>query len=254
MAIVDADIVVYGSGSGLPDDDTPTQIGGAINTAIEVVFTDIDPAGTVEALSDGADTRNLTITYLDAAGVQGSEVQALNGTGVVSFSASMAVILKAVLASGSASRTVTIRKSSAGATLITLKVNRTEVRRIFYNCRANPDGGATKTYYEKVFVKNENGASDGTSAQVVEQADPSGNVTFALETTLDGTGDNGVGNNRQVAPTSGIGSFDSATKNVANSGVFTHAKAQGLWLKLTLAGGTVPAETSWTLRLSLVSA
>ena len=50
MAIVAADIIAYGSAS-MPDDDTPTGIGGAIDTAVKVVFTDISATDTVEILS-----------------------------------------------------------------------------------------------------------------------------------------------------------------------------------------------------------
>ena len=251
MAVVDADIIVYGSNS-MPDDDTATQIGGAINKAIRVVFTDIDPTGGVEMVSDGADTRNVTLYYLDSASVLKSETKALDGTNVVAFTDNMGAILKAVVASASATRTVTVRKASAGATLITFVADDThlQTRRVCYNAVANPAGGATKKYYDKVFIANENATTDLQSAQVIEQADPNAVMAFILEATLDGTGDNGVGNNRQVAPT---GTFDSSTKNVANSGVLTHEKAQGAWVELTLADGVAPADTSFTLRLSGIS-
>ena len=50
MPIVAADIIAYGSAS-MPDDDTPTGIGGAIDTAVKVVFTDISATDTVEILT-----------------------------------------------------------------------------------------------------------------------------------------------------------------------------------------------------------
>jgi hypothetical protein len=125
----------------------------------------------------------------------------------------------------------------------------TEARRLFYDALADAPGGSTKTYYDKFFIKNTHGTLALTDSTVAEISDPSGDVTFALETTLDGTGGNGGGNNRQTAPSSGIGSFDSSTKNVANAQSLTAGSAQGVWAKLTLAAGAAAQKTSWTVRI-----
>ncbi len=250
MAVVDADIIVHGS-AVMPTDDTTTQIGGNIDLSVELVFTDIDPAGTVEALSDGTDTRTLTIYYYDNAGILANEAKVLTSGTPVAFVATMAAILRATLSATDASRTVTVRKSGGGSTLMTIKPNRDDMRRPFYNAVSNPTGGATKKYYEKVCIKNTNGTSDLTSAQIVEAADPNNVVAFALEGSLDGTGDNGVGNNRQVAP-AGL-TFDSTTKSVP-TGTFTHAKFVACWLELTLVAGAGPADTTFTLRVTGVAA
>lgn len=250
MAVVDAEIVVYGS-TTMAEDDTTTQIGGAINTAVEVIFTDIDVAGTVEALSDGTDTRDLTITYYTASGVKASETKTLTSGTAVGFSATMDAIVKMVLSSSDGSRTVTVRKSSAGATLKTIGPNVTTVKRVFYDALANASG-ATKKFYEKVFFKNTNSTDDLSTASISEQADPGSVVAFALESSLDGTGDNGASNTRLTAP-SGF-TFDSTAKNVANGGVLEGGTAQGVWLELTLVAGAAPADTSFTLRLTGVTA
>jgi hypothetical protein len=123
----------------------------------------------------------------------------------------------------------------------------TQVRRLFYNAGANPPGGATKKYYDKVFFWNDDATLDLTSAQVIESADPSGLVAFGLEATLGGTTTNGAGNNRQVAP-AGI-TFDSAAKNVANSGSLTHGAGQAVWLELTLAGGAAALKSTYAPQL-----
>jgi hypothetical protein len=250
MAVTDADIVVYGATIS-PENDTDTQIGGAINTALELIFTDIDPAGLIEMLSDGADTRNLTVTYYTADGIKGTETKQLNGATPVAFAATMAAITKMVLSVGSASRTVTVRKASAGATLKVIAINIVTVKRIHCEALANASGGATKTFYEKFFFKN-NSASALTGATISKPADPNNVEEFALEAALNGTGDNGVGNTRLVAP-AGL-TFDSTAKNVANAGTLSAGAAQGGWSKLTLAAGAVPADTSFTLRLSGIAA
>jgi hypothetical protein len=121
------------------------------------------------------------------------------------------------------------------------------VRRIFYDAAADGPGGSALVYNEKVFFKNCHATDDFTSAQIIESADPTGLVTFALETTLDGTGTNGA-NNRKVAPVSGIGSYDSVDKSVTG-GTLPATTAQGVWLKLSLAAGQGARNSSYTLGL-----
>lgn len=258
MAVVAADIVVYGS-SVMPTDDVTTQIGGAIDTSKKVVFTDIAPAGPVEVLSSAAgDTtpRAITVDYIGTDGVLASETQVLTGTTAVIFAATMDAILRVRQSAGTNHvGIITLRKSVAGATLVTMEISPfviLDVRRPFYNAIANPTGGATKTYYEKVFIRNNNATSALSDATVIEQLDVEAVIDFALETVLGGTTDNGGGNNRQVAPAGFI--FDSTTKNVANGKVLSAVSAQGMWMKLTLPGGKAPADTTWTVRLQGIAA
>ena len=250
MAVVDIDIVFHGA-AVMPDSDTPTQIGGAIDATRKVVFTDISPDGPVEVVSDGADTRTMTLHYVKDDGTITSEAKTLNGTTAVIFTDTIKTILK-VLITSDATRVATLRKSVAGATLVTIEVLIVEARRAFYNAIAEATGGSTRTYYEKVFIKNTNGTDALTVAQIVLQADPAGVITFALETTLGGTTDNGASNNRQVAP-SGF-TFDATTKNVAASQVLGAGLAQGMWLKLTLTAGLAANETTYTIRTQGVAA
>lgn len=121
----------------------------------------------------------------------------------------------------------------------------TEVRRPFYDVSAEAAGGSARDYYEKVFFKNTHGSLALTGAQIAEQADPSGKVTFGLAGTLD---DTATSTDRRTAP-GGI-TFDSAAKNVANSQNHSAGAAQGTWLKLSLAAGDAAQKTSYTLRES----
>ncbi|MBI5492007.1 MAG: hypothetical protein HY893_03645 [Deltaproteobacteria bacterium] len=244
MSIQASELKLYGS-AVMPDDDSATAIGGAINTAIKMEFTDITPSGAVEMLSSasGDTTQTVTIYGRDSAGTIVSEVKTLNGVSVVSFTTTFERILKAVM-SGAATGTVTIRKASAGATLITLEPGITQVRRPFYAVNT-PESGSV-TYYEKVFYKNTNGTLTLSSGVIKEAADPSGKVTFGLPATIDDTGTNGTGNNRQVAP-SGI-TFNSSDKNIANGQNLTAGSAQGIWLALTLASTDAAAKTTYDLR------
>lgn len=110
-----------------------------------------------------------------------------------------------------------------------------EVRRIFFDTAADPPGGSTRTFYDKVFFSNEHATLTLTSAEIQEVLDSPGVVAFDLESVLDGTTTNGGGNNREVAP--GGFTFDSADKDVANSQNHTALAAQGAWIELTLAAG-----------------
>jgi hypothetical protein len=123
-----------------------------------------------------------------------------------------------------------------------------EVRRIHYLVSADPPGGSTVVAHEKVFVKNNHATLTGTAAKIQEAADPSGFVTFALETTKDGTGDNGA-NPRDTAPAGGVGSFGSVDVDVVDTTLEAGA-AQGIWLKLTLAAGEPASATSYTPQLA----
>lgn len=118
-----------------------------------------------------------------------------------------------------------------------------EVRRLFYNAEADPPGGSTKNYYEKVFMKNTHGTLALTSAVVKEFSDPSSKIAFGLPGTLD---DSGTSTNRLTAP-GGI-TFASTDVNVANGQSHTAGAAQGIWLRLTLSAGDPPSKTSYIPR------
>ena len=118
----------------------------------------------------------------------------------------------------------------------------TTVLRSFYLAGADPSGGSTKTYVEKIFGVNAHPTQTLTSAKVIQSLDPSGTVTFALATTKGDTGTNGAGNNRQIAPTSGVGTFDDADKPVP-TGSLAAGESIGVWQKLTLADGQAAANT-----------
>lgn len=247
MPIVASDIVAYGS-SSMPDDDTPTGIGGAKDTSKKVVFTDISANDTVEILSDNAGdtTQTVTVYGRNTAGEIVSEAETLSGTTPQTTTQQFERILKITM-SATATGTVTVRKQSDDVTIATLEAGITEVRRPFYNAAAEASGGSQRDYYEKIFLQNDNGTLTLTQATIEEFADPSTNVDFALESTLDGSDTNGAGN-RQTH--TGGYTFDSTTKNVANSQNLTAGSGQGVWLRLRLAAGEASDNTTFTLRVN----
>ena len=244
MSIIASDIKIYGSAI-MPDDDSSTNIGGAVDLTKKIEFTDIAPAGTVEALSSStADTsQSLTIVGRDAAGVLQTETKTLTGTTAVAFTISLERILKMSL-STAASGTVSIRETVGGEVLATMEPGVTQIRRPFYNAQV-PAGGSVK-YYEKIFFKNGHATLALTEAKIQKATDPLGKIAFGLESTLGGSGTNGSGNNRQVAP-SAI-AFSSTEKDVANSKNHTPGTVQGIWLELTLTSTDPSLKSSFTMR------
>lgn len=243
MSVSASDLIAYGSAT-MPDDDSVTDIGGAIDQSIRVSFTDISVSDTLNIVSsDGGDTMDVTVYGRDGQGVFVTETLTLNGTTTVSGNQTFERILKVIVASAHAG-TITITEASGGSTLMNIESGVLEVRRPFYSAVSEDSGGAQRTYYDKVFIKNTNSSKALTESTISETADPSGNVAFDLEDVLNGSDTNGSGNNRQVAP-SGY-TFDSTAKSVAG-GDLTTTDAQGVWLELTLPAGESPADTSFTL-------
>jgi len=249
MSITAAELILYGSAS-MPDDDTSTNIGGAIDTTTRIAFSDMVVTDKVSVKSDNAadNTQTVTVYGRNAGGTIINEVLTLNGTTLVNGATTFQRILKVVISAAHAGNITLQDQQSTPNVLATIESGVLQLRRLFYNASADVTGGATKKYYDKVFFKNTDATLDLTSASVIEQADPSGDVAFALESTLAGTDTNGAGNNRQVAPTGYT--FNSTTKSVANSGTLTHGSEQGIWLELTLAAGAAAQNTTYTPRLS----
>lgn len=121
-----------------------------------------------------------------------------------------------------------------------------EVLRLFYNASADVAGGSSRTYYEKFFIKNRHATLALTAAQVAESADPSGNVTYGLESSLDGST---TSTDRRTAP-GGVTINNTTPKNVANSQNLSSGSAQAVWACLTLAAGAAAAKTSWTPQIT----
>src|SRR6202023_2224167 len=97
----------------------------------------------------------------------------------------------------------------------------TAVTRLFDTATADAPTGSQRTYYEKVFVVNNNTSTALTGAQIEVASEtpslPSGALLdLALTTALN---DTGTAANRQAAPPSGIGSFISQPDFVSVPGL-----------------------------------
>src|SRR5690242_13792317 len=134
----------------------------------------------------------------------------------------------------------------------------TAIIRLFSNTAAEGAAGAPRSYFEKVFVVNNNAGTALTGAQLEVASEapnlPSGALLdMALATTLN---DSGSIVNRQTAPSSGVGSFVSqpALVNAVGPGNLpsgsppNSAGAQGVWLRLSLPAGAASYKGSIDLR------
>jgi hypothetical protein len=132
------------------------------------------------------------------------------------------------------------------------------ITRCFATAAADVPGGSGRSFYEKLFVVNNNTATALTSAQVEVLSEtpslPSGALLdLALSTSLN---DTNTSTNRQTAPAAGVGSFvvQPALVNVPGPGNLpsgaapNNAGAQGIWLRLTLQAGTAAYKGSADLR------
>ncbi len=78
MPLTVTDLKLYGSAT-MPDDNSATNIGGAVATSRKPTFADV--SGTLQAVSSsGSDTtQGVTVHFRDSAGALQSQAQTLNG-------------------------------------------------------------------------------------------------------------------------------------------------------------------------------
>ncbi len=252
MPIASTDIKFYGSTVMAELDATGSQ-GGAIATSIKMIFTDITATDKVTVISTAAGdtTQTVTVTGRAASGAITSDVLSLNGTSRVVGAVNFERILKVVVnAAHTGTITVTRNNGPTYTTIATMESGILQIRRPFYNVSADVSSGSTRNFYEKIFIKNEHASLSLLSAVIKESADPTGNITFDLESTVNGTN---TSTNRVTAPVSGmLGSFDSTDKAVPTTDLAA-SSAIGVWLKLTLAAGASPAKSTWTARVDGVT-
>lgn len=134
----------------------------------------------------------------------------------------------------------------------------TENRRIFYNVSSDVSGGASRTFYEKIFAMNNNTTTALTLVTLSKQVDPSaGTFEFALTNALN---DTSTIANRQTLPSVAITAFTTGAspqsinvpspQNLPSGAAPNAAGAQGIWVAQTLTAALAPAKTSATIRVA----
>lgn len=242
MSIVAADIVGFQAAS-MPEDDASTT-GGAIATAGKIEITDIAATDTVEVVSDGADTRDVTVYGRNAAGAIVSEAMTLNGATFVAGAVAFERIMKITLSASSGTRTVTVRRATGDTLIATLGINITSQRRLFYDTSSNPS--SIKIRYEKAFYKNNHGTISLTTAAVKLTADPSARYRIGCAPSV---GDSATVANRLAAPASVTFVDDSVSQSVPG-GTIVAGQAIGVWWEQNLPANDPPHKSSATVELS----
>lgn len=139
-----------------------------------------------------------------------------------------------------------------------------QVRRPFYGVAADAPGGATRTFYEKVFAMNNDTATALTVTVISKQADPSaGTLNFGVCKALN---DTATAANRQTTPLNGDASAVTFTagaapqsqnvpspQNLPSGATPNAAGAEGVWLQLVLTAGLAAAKTSFDIRIAGVT-
>jgi hypothetical protein len=235
MSLSASDLIVYGS-TVMATGDAVANQGGAINTDIKIVFTDIAATDGLVARSsaagdgDGAGALEVTVTGRNAGGSIVTDVFDINGTGRV--------------VGDSATQFERILAMESG-------VN--NIRRPFYNVSADVAGGSTRYFYEKIFLKNTHAVNSLLSAQIKEsgEVDLGGSdvVYFQLEDAVD---DTGVSSNRVTAPPTGELAGDGLIdddddKNVPGTDLAA-GSAIGIWMELNLTAGASAQNGQWVMQ------
>lgn len=251
MAVIASDIAWYAA-ANKPEDDSSTN-GGAIDADIRVLFTDLAADDDVEVFSSSSSDTSQTITVRarQEDGTIDQQAPTLDGTTPVVLSTLGVVerILSATL-SADCVGTVTVRRSGDNTVIATIPPGERGFRRLFINATAEATGGSSKTYYEKVFCKNNNSTSALIGAAIVEASDSQSDTAFCLASAKD---DSVTTTNRLTAP-SGANLLDPDTFNGSSKSVpggsLGAGEAIGVWLQKTLPAGTSAGKGTYGLTTS----
>ena len=243
MSVVNTDLVIY-TASGMPENNTSIA-GGDINSGIRATFDDpSSPNQIIVYSSSASDTsQNLTLFGRTAAGININESLSLNGTTLVTSTYTYGRILKTNLSAVSVG-VITVSGSSVNK-ITDIPIGESGFRRPFYDATASAD--VAKTYYEKIFVKNNNSTSALTEAKVTEiNLGLASKIEFALEDTKK---DDQTITNRESVPTGIAGGFGDGPSGIVN-GQLLAGDYQGIWCKLSLEAGEPAINSFYEVQIS----
>jgi hypothetical protein len=111
MPIKMGDLVLYGS-AVMPDSDTPTAVGGAIDTAKKAVFKDL--AGLVQVVAAVVgEGQNMTVHGRNSGGALVNETVVISGQTPVTFATTWERLMKALLGAPAASGAIGVENQTA---------------------------------------------------------------------------------------------------------------------------------------------
>jgi len=241
MSITAAELIAYGSASR-PEDDSSTS-GGAIDTQNRPEMTQLTSNSVIAAVSDGADTRTLTVTGRLATGAIDTEALVLTGAVEVVGAKTFERILKLVLSGTDGARTVTVTQGSSGPTRATIGPNELSRNGMFLKSASE---ASPVQRYEKFFWKNTNGSLTLNDAEIELTADPASKIKMGLATSKD---DSGSVANRKSAP-GGVSFVDDNVAVSVPTGVLASGEAIGTWMEQSLLADDAAQKTTFTTQLS----
>jgi len=241
VPIVAADLIAYIAANN-PTDDTTTG-GGAIDTLGRPTFTQLTANSVIAVVSDGADTRVVTIEGRNAAGTVVTEALTLNGAVEVVGTTTFERILKVTMAVADVARTVTVRQGAGGATRATITPNE-RFRHSHLQRSASQAGIVIR--YDKLHWKNTHATLGLQSAQVRLSADPDARIRQGIHTSK---GDTATIANRVTAP-GGITFVDDNIDQAVPSSPLAAGENIGVWYEQNLPANDPAHRTTYTSQLN----
>jgi hypothetical protein len=242
MPIAQASLELWSSANDAALIDDVSTTGGARSTVARPTLDQFTANAVVALISDGTDTRNVTITGRTAAGAIATETLALTSAVEKLGAQVWERIHSVVAASADGARTITIRQGSGGTTRGTITPNET-TRHIDFQRAASAAAG--RAYYAKHFWRNGDGALQLNAATVTLTTDPSAKVKIALAAAK---GDSATVANRLTSP--GLTFSDDGVALSVPTGALAAGETIGMWTELTLASNDAPLKSSYTAQLA----
>jgi len=239
MSIQTTDLVAYGALNRPTSDSTIS--GNSIDIQNRPVFTQLLANSTLVYTSSAADTRTITVSGRNAAGVVVAEQATLNGATAVSGAQVFERILTVTL-SASGSQTVTVGGSGIG------NLGQVPANEIGFYCMfINAFSQASPTNrWEKIYWQNKNASLTLTSAQITLTADPSSKINIGLELNLN---DATSVANRLAQPAGitfvGVGVAQNVPTNQVPAG-----SECAVWIEQMLLANDAPLKSTFTTQLS----
>lgn len=241
MPIAPTDLIAYLS-LNRPEDDVTTS-GGGISVDHRPTFTQLTANALIAVISDGADTRVVTVRGRNAAGALVTDTITLTGAveavGTVTFER----VLRVTVPTEDASRTVTVRQGAGGSTISTIPLNELGFQAMFIDSASS---ASPETRFEKFFWRNSHATLTLNAAKVRLSADPSSRMRQGIATTKNDTLSVA---NRKTTP-GGITFVDDAVDQDVPGTTLEAASAIGVWMEQALLASDAPFRSTFTSQIS----
>jgi len=227
--------------ANMPQDDVSTG-GGAVDLNVRPEITQWAANNIAQIVSDGADTRTVTVTGRLASGIEDTEAIVANGTTPVSGSKVWERVMSFVTTTN-ASRIISIKEAAGGTIRATISLN--ETSRIIHFRRSSSAAGVVIRYEGGAF-RNNHATLALTTAAVKLIADPAARIRIGVDTSKGGSSTIA---NRVTAP-GGITFVDDNVSQAVPTGTLAATENIRVWIEENLPANDPPNKNTFTLELS----